>query len=56
MSASGRAVSRGRSGVVWSGWDEAGVSVPPGTYQVEVVAVSESGEVARAVCPVVITR
>jgi hypothetical protein len=30
--------------------------VPPGTYQIQIIATSEEGEVARAVRPLLITR
>ncbi len=40
----------------WDGRDQSGVALPPGTYIVEIRAVSEDGQVARATAPVVLTR
>jgi hypothetical protein len=48
--------SAGLNTVTWNGRTDEGVVVPPGTYQVQIVATSEEGEVARAVRPLLITR
>jgi hypothetical protein len=48
-----------RSGVqqaTWDGRDQSGVALPPGTYTVEIRAVSDDGQVARATAPLVLTR
>ena len=48
-----------RSGVQqasWDGRDQSGIALPPGTYTVEIRAVSEDGQVARATAPLVLTR
>ena len=48
--------SAGLNSATWNGRTDEGVAVPPGTYQIQVVATSEEGEVARAVRPLLITR
>ncbi len=48
--------SAGLNSATWNGRTDEGVVVPPGTYQIQIVATSEEGEVARAVRPLVITR
>jgi hypothetical protein len=48
--------SAGLNTVTWNGRTDEGVVVPPGTYQIQIVATSEEGEVARAVRPLLITR
>ena len=48
-----------RSGVqqaIWDGRDQSGVALPPGAYTVEIRAVSEDGQVARATAPLILTR
>ena len=48
-----------RSGVqqaTWDGRDQSGIALPPGTYTVEIRAVSEDGQVARATAPLMLTR
>ncbi|BCW95732.1 MAG: carboxypeptidase regulatory-like domain-containing protein [Fimbriimonadales bacterium] len=48
-----------RSGVqqaTWDGRDQSGVALPPGAYTIEIRAVSEDGQVARATAPLVLTR
>jgi len=48
-----------RSGVQqasWDGRDQSGIALPPGAYTVEIRAVSEDGQVARATAPLVLTR
>jgi hypothetical protein len=46
----------GLNTITWNGRTDEGVVVPPGTYQIQIVATSEEGEVARAVRPLLITR
>lgn len=48
--------SAGLNTVTWTGRTDAGVAVPPGTYQIQIIATGEEGEIARAVRPLVITR
>ncbi|MCS7065716.1 MAG: hypothetical protein NZL85_05505, partial [Fimbriimonadales bacterium] len=48
--------SAGLNTVTWTGRTDTGVAVPPGAYQIQVVATGEEGEIARAVRPLVITR
>jgi hypothetical protein len=48
--------SAGLNTVTWNGRTDEGVAVPPGTYQIQIIATSEEGEVARAVRPLLITR
>jgi hypothetical protein len=48
-----------RSGVqqaTWDGRDQSGIALPPGAYTVEIRAVSDDGQVARATAPLVLTR
>ncbi len=48
-----------RSGVqqaTWDGRDQSGVALPPGAYTIEIRAVSEDGQVARATAPLILTR
>jgi subtilisin family serine protease len=62
--AAGRTVARltggtrsaGLNSATWNGRTDEGVAVPPGTYQIQIIATSEEGEVARAVRPLLITR
>ncbi|MFN7161444.1 MAG: hypothetical protein ACK4NB_00100 [Fimbriimonadales bacterium] len=42
--------------VAWNLRDDQGRAVPPGTYQVQVEARTEDGQVARATRPLVLTR
>lgn len=51
-----RAATRGVNTVAWNLRDDQGRAVPPGTYQVQVEARTEDGQVARAVRPLVLTR
>mgnify|MGYP001773426688 CR=1 FL=1 len=46
----------GLNTVTWTGRTDTGIAVPPGTYQVQIIATGEEGEIARAVRPLVITR
>jgi subtilisin family serine protease len=48
--------SAGLNTITWNGRTDEGVAVPPGTYQIQIIATSEEGEVARAVRPLLITR
>lgn len=48
--------SPGVSTASWNGRNEAGIAVPPGTYQVHIVATDDSGEVVRTVRPLVVAR
>ncbi|MCS7300507.1 MAG: S8 family serine peptidase [Fimbriimonadales bacterium] len=48
--------SRGAHTTTWNGRTDAGVAVPPGTYQVQITATSDTGEVARTALPIVLTR
>ncbi|MCS7208402.1 MAG: hypothetical protein NZ874_02420 [Fimbriimonadales bacterium] len=52
----GRASTRGVNTVAWNLRDDEGRAVPPGTYQVQIEARTEDGQVARAVRPLVLTR
>ena len=52
----GRAATRGVNTVAWNLRDDQGRAVPPGTYQVQVEARTEDGQVARATRPLVLTR
>jgi hypothetical protein len=62
--ASGKTVARltggtrsaGLNTVTWTGRTDSGVAVPPGTYQIQIIATNEEGEIARAVRPLVLTR
>jgi flagellar hook assembly protein FlgD len=62
--ASGKTVARltggtrsaGLNTVTWTGRTDSGIAVPPGTYQIQIIATNEDGEVARAVRPLVLTR
>jgi len=48
--------SAGVNAAAWNGRTDAGVAVPPGAYQLQIIATSEDGEVARVVRPLVVTR
>ncbi len=48
--------SRGAHSVSWNGRADNGVAVPPGSYQVHITATTDTGEVARTVVPVILTR
>ncbi len=48
--------SAGVNTATWNGRTDAGVAVPPGAYQLQIIATSEDGEVARVVRPLVVTR
>jgi hypothetical protein len=52
----GRAATRGANTVVWNLRDQQGRAVPPGTYQVQIEARTEDGQVARMVRPLILTR
>ncbi len=52
----GRSATRGVNTVVWNLRDDQGRVMPPGTYQVQVEARTEEGQVARMVRPLVLTR
>ncbi|GIV07612.1 MAG: hypothetical protein KatS3mg017_0814 [Fimbriimonadales bacterium] len=48
--------SAGVQQATWDGRDQSGVALPPGAYTIEIRAVSEDGQVARATAPLVLTR
>lgn len=48
--------SGGAHQLVWDGRDDSGRALPPGQYLVEITAVSDEGQVARAVVPLISTR
>ncbi|MCX7992636.1 MAG: hypothetical protein N2651_03085, partial [Fimbriimonadales bacterium] len=48
--------SAGVSTATWNGRTDTGVAVPPGTYQLQIVATGEEGEAARVVRPLVVVR
>ncbi len=48
--------SAGVQQVSWDGRDQQGIALPPGTYTVEIRAVSEDGQVARAATTILLTR
>ncbi|MCS6924020.1 MAG: hypothetical protein NZM10_06560, partial [Fimbriimonadales bacterium] len=48
--------SAGVSTATWNGRTDAGVAVPPGTYQLQIIATGDEGEVARVVRPLVVAR
>ncbi len=48
--------SAGLNTVTWTGRTDSGIAVPPGTYQIQIIATGEEGDTARAVRPLVITR
>ena len=62
--AAGKTIARLQSGTrsagvntaTWNGRNEGGVAVPPGTYQLQILATNDEGEVARVVRPLVVTR
>jgi hypothetical protein len=62
--ATGKTVARLQSGTrtagvgtaTWNGRTDTGIAVPPGTYQVQIIATGDEGEVARAVRPLVVAR
>ncbi|MEN3000674.1 MAG: carboxypeptidase regulatory-like domain-containing protein, partial [Armatimonadota bacterium] len=54
MHSAGR--SAGVQQVSWDGRDQQGIALPPGAYTVEIQAVSEDGQVARAATTVILTR
>lgn len=61
---SGRIIARLSNGtraaglhtLTWTGRTDAGVAVPPGVYQVQLIATNEEGEIARLARPLLITR
>lgn len=53
---SNRSRSAGTHTTVWDGRDQQGVMLPPGQYMLSIQAISEDGQVARAVVPLVLTR
>jgi len=46
----------GFNNATWTGRDDAGISVPPGTYMVEISATGTNGEQVRTVSPLVLKR
>ncbi|MCS7190678.1 MAG: hypothetical protein NZ843_03635, partial [Fimbriimonadales bacterium] len=48
--------SAGVGTATWNGRTDAGVAVPPGVYQLQIIATNEDGEVARVVRPLVVAR
>ncbi len=52
----GRTRNTGLQQFIWDGRDDAGVHLPPGQYLVEIVAMSEDGQLARAAVPVLMIR
>ncbi|MCS7208399.1 MAG: carboxypeptidase regulatory-like domain-containing protein [Fimbriimonadales bacterium] len=48
--------SGGLQQAIWDGRDQNGIALPPGAYTVEIQAVSEDGQVARATAPLMLTR
>jgi serine protease len=48
--------SSGVSTATWNGRTDAGIAVPPGTYQVQIIATGDDGEAARVVRPLVVAR
>lgn len=52
----GRGVTRGITNLAWNYRDEAGASVPAGSYLVEVVATTPDGEVSKAIRPFLVAR
>ena len=62
--ATGKTVARLQSGTrasgvstaTWNGRTDTGIAVPPGTYQVQIVATGDEGEVTRVVRPLVVAR
>ncbi|MFN3689800.1 MAG: carboxypeptidase regulatory-like domain-containing protein, partial [Fimbriimonadales bacterium] len=48
--------SAGVQQATWDGRDQSGVALPPGAYTIEIRAVSEDGQVARATAPLILTR
>lgn len=52
----GRAATRGVNTLSWNLRDDQGRAVPPGTYQVQIEARTDEGQVARVVRPLVLTR
>jgi GH25 family lysozyme M1 (1,4-beta-N-acetylmuramidase) len=53
---SSRSRSAGTHTAVWDGRDQQGIKLPPGQYMLSIQAVSEDGQVARAVVPLIVTR
>jgi hypothetical protein len=53
---SGGTRSAGANTVSWNGRTDEGISLPAGTYHVQVIATTEDGETVRVVRPVVLTR
>jgi hypothetical protein len=52
----GRATPEGVSQVVWDAKDERGVSIPSGTYIIQITARTPESESARAIQPVLVVR
>jgi hypothetical protein len=48
--------SSGVSTATWNGRTDTGIAVPPGTYQVQIIATGDDGEVVRVARPLVIAR
>ncbi len=48
--------SAGVNTATWNGRNDSGIAVPPGAYQLQIVATGEDGEVARAVRPLIVAR
>ncbi|BCW95730.1 MAG: S8 family serine peptidase [Fimbriimonadales bacterium] len=48
--------SSGVSTATWNGRTDTGIAVPPGAYQVQIIATGDEGEVARVVRPIVVAR
>ena len=53
---SSRSSNAGQNSMVWDTKDDQGRSVSPGVYLVQVRAVGDKGDQAKAILPVVITR
>jgi hypothetical protein len=54
--ATGRGATRGISSLSWNYRNEAGNTVPAGSYLIEVVATTPEGEVAKAIRPFLVAR
>ena len=52
----GLARSAGVGTATWNGRTDTGIAVPPGTYQVQIIATGDEGEVARVTRPLVVIR
>jgi flagellar hook assembly protein FlgD len=56
LAQAGRAAEAGINQMVWDMKDDSGRSVSGGTYQLQIVAQTDDGELTRSIVPLIVTR